>query len=330
MPRERAAAEPVFRPEWPIVDAHHHLWDGHLRGSGLAVEVAVYEAEDFLADIAAAGHRVIASVAVESFAHYGAHGPVGETMHADAAARAHPGICNAIVGWADMRGGDALIRLLDAHQAASPRLRGIRHSAAWDADPAVTFATLAAYSGRDMMADPAFIAGVRHMGERGLVFETFITHAQLGEAARLAQAAPDTAIVIDHVGMPLSLGGYGARPQAVRATWESGMAALAQCPNVHIKLGGLTMPTTLPGSEANTRTSDGACAAISPWMNPVIALFGPDRCLFESNFPVEKRDCDYRTLWNALKKIAAGHGDDAARAMLADNALRLYGIARPS
>ena len=322
--------EPVFRPELPVVDAHHHLWDGHLRGSGLVVEVPVYLVEDFRADIADGGHRVIASVAVESFSHYGAHGPVGETMYAHAAGLANPGVCDAIVGWADMRGGGQLKRLLDAHQAASSRLRGIRHSAAWDADPAVTFATLVDYSASGMMADPAFIAGVRHLGTRGLIFETFITHPQLAEAAQLAQAAPDTAIVIDHVGMPLALGGYGARPDAVRATWERGMAALAACPNVHIKLGGLTMLTTLPGSGADTRTSDGVCAAIGPWMNHVTALFGPDRCLFESNFPVEKRSCDYRILWNAFKKIATGQGEAAARAMLAENALRIYGITAPS
>lgn len=322
--------ESVIEPSIPIIDCHHHLWDGALRAGDIEVIVGAYDAESLLADIGS-GHNVVATVAVESFSHYRQDHPsgfpaVGETDLAAAVGERHPKLCAAIVAWADLRAQDS-DRAIAAHCESSGKVRAIRHSAAWDSDPTLARPLLAATTAPRMLYDENFRASVARLGRQNLVFETFIYHPQLVEVADLAHALPDVTMVIDHVGMPLGSGRYRGRASAVWEDWSTGIRAIAQTPNVMLKLGGLTMLATATGAEACAGTGSAELAEqMGPWLRYAIDALGPERCMFESNFPVEKATCDYRVLWNAFKLVARGYGDIAARAMLAENAARIYGI----
>jgi predicted TIM-barrel fold metal-dependent hydrolase len=231
----------------------------------------------------------------------------------------------AIVAHADLRDPD-LDQVIDAHLAAGMGLvRGFRHSAARLDDPAARLLAGAAPPG--LSADPAYRRGVARLGARGLTFDAFVFHPQLAEIAALARAAPGTTIVVNHLGGPI---GY-ATPDPVLAPWARSIDALAACPNVVMKLGGLASLVT--GYDAASRprppSSQDFIAERGAYFHQAINAFGPDRCLFESNFPVDSTSIGYGTLWNAYKRIAADHGA-AAPALLAGTARRIYGFGLPA
>lgn len=327
-------AEPALAPGTDIVDAHVHLWDARDfpdPATGEALRTSRYLIEELQRDTT--GHRVAQVVYVECGSGWRTDGPanlrpVGETEFASAmaarlAALGGPVIA-AIVAHADMRdpGLDAVI---DAHRAVEPGLvRGLRHSAARLADPAARLLAGAAPPG--LSADPAYRRGVARLGERGLTFDAFAFHFQLAEIAGLARAAPGTTIVVNHLGGPV---GY-ATPDPVFAPWARSVDALAACPNVVMKLGGLTSLVTGYDGASRPRPPSSAefLAERGAYFHHAINAFGPDRCLFESNFPVDSTSIGYDTLWNAYKIIAADHGLGAP-ALLAGTARRVYGFASP-
>jgi predicted TIM-barrel fold metal-dependent hydrolase len=145
----------------------------------------------------------------------------------------------------------------------------------------------------------------------------------------LAQAFPDTPIVLNHVGGPLGAGPYRGQRDEVFAAWRAGMQALAGCPNVHAKLGGLAQAVNaFDFHEQPLPPSSGELAnAWRPYLETCIEAFGARRCMFESNFPVDKAMCSYPVLWNAFKRIAAGASDDERNALFHDTAARFYRIA---
>ncbi|WP_038366248.1 amidohydrolase family protein [Bosea sp. UNC402CLCol] len=310
------------RPDWlalrdeaaldsglPIVDAHHHLWD---RPQGQR-----YLFDELLADMAS-GHDIRATVFVQSRSMYRpdlpeAFKPVGEVEFANGvAAQAASGLygrhqaCAGIVAHADLRLGERLEPVLEAlSRAGGSRLRGIRNQTAWHSDPAIASNPVPPEEG--VMRDPAFAAGVRQLAHRGLVLDIWAYHTQLDEVAALADACPETKIVLDHCGGPLGAGPYRGRRNEVFAQWSAAMAALARRPNLRVKLGGLAMrvggfdfhEALLPPS------SERLAEAWSPYILRCIELFGPQRCMFESNFPVDKGMVGYGVLWNGFKRIVA-------------------------
>lgn len=319
-------------PELPIVDAHHHLWK---------LPHDTYLLDDFLADAdpARGGHNIVASVFAECAAMYRPDGPVelrsiGEVEFANGVgAQAASGAfgtvkaCAAMFGSADLMLGERVGGVLDMHIARAPeRYRGVRpivcadpHGALdpWPSAPA------------DMMASPAFRAGARELERRGLSLDLWVFHHQLGEVASLAAALPGLMIILDHIGTPLGMGHYAGRREEVFATWRAGLAQVAEQPNVLLKLGGLNMHFNGFDWHAAPRppTSDDLAAANGRYYAAAIALFGPARCMFESNFPMDKRACSYGVLWNAHKKMAAGFSADEKRLMFHDVAARAYRIA---
>jgi predicted TIM-barrel fold metal-dependent hydrolase len=318
--------EPVD-PRRRIVDAHVHLWDGRFRR---------HLVEDVRAE--AAGHHVTDVVFVECMWRYRPDGPeelrpVGETEAVAAlAARADGGgesggpRIGAIVGHADLGLGDRLEDVLDAHVAAGGgRLRGIRQSAAWDADPAVPD-----HPGvpRGLLAEPRVRRGVALLGRRGLSFDSWAYHTQLGEVADLARAAEATTIVVDHLGGPLKAASYGGRGDVDEA-WRAGMTRLAGCPNVVVKLGGVGMDF-VHGTEWSQRPrppgSDEVVARFGDAIAWCIDTFGPSRCLFESNYPVDRQSLGYTVIWNAFQKIAARYGEAEQDELFAGTAARVYRI----
>ncbi len=318
--------EDVVDPGQPIIDPHHHLWPA---GGALP-----YGLDELHADTGD-GHRVEATVFVECHAAYRADGPghlapVGETAFVAGQAEAsagRPGRAEiaGIVGHADLRLGGRLDDVLDAHLAAGGnRFKGVRHAGAHDPDPGAL--RIPGRAPARLYGDGAFRAGVARLGERGLTYDTWHYHHQNGDFAALAAAVPDTTMVLDHVGTPLGVGRFAGRRDEVFDEWSASIAAVAEQPNVVVKLGGLAMPDNGFGWHERDRpaTSDELADAHARYHHRAIELFGPERSMFESNFPVDRFSVSYRVLWNGLKKIAARYSRAERDEMFAGTARRVY------
>ena len=319
-------SEPALEPSLPIVDAHHHLFHRPHRR---------YDANDFLADLAA-GHQVRATVYLQCGEAYRSDGPehlrpVGETEAMEAlAARCaatpdSPQLCAAIVGHADLTRGAAAAEVLQAHLAASPqRFRGIRHTAAWEPDPA--FTRVGPRPDKGLLLEPHFREGFATLAPLGLSFDAWVYHPQLDDLVDLARAFPQTAIILNHIGGPLGLGGYAGHRDEVFAQWRAAIGRLATCPNVSIKLGGMGMRLFGFGfHEAATPPSSVLLAQTwRPYVHACIEAFGVERCMFESNFPVDQLSCSYVVLWNAFKRLTEGFSADDKAALFSGTATRIY------
>jgi L-fuconolactonase len=318
--------EAIIEPDLAIVDAHHHLWDH--RGSR-------YLFPELMADLSS-GHRIVATVFEECGSMYRADGPeelrsLGETefvtgvaaMSASGAfgpARA----CAAIVGNVNLRLGSRVEEILAAHIAVSGgRFRAIRFSTAWDADERVHKTVLLPR----LLADPRVREGFRCLARFDLTFDAWVYHPQLGEVADLAARFPDTPIVLNHFGSPILGGPNAARAAEVFAEWRAGMTALAAHDNVHVKLGALPVRRS-SGRQADAQplSSEEIATAWRPFFEVCVEKFGARRCLFESNFPVQKRWCSYGVFWNACKRLAADASAAEKSALFSDTAARVYGL----
>jgi len=235
--------------------------------------------------------------------------------------------CIGIVSLADLLLGSAVGEVLDEHMRLSRRFRGIRHAAGWDASDAVRNSHTHPFDG--MLKDRRFREGFAELGKRGLTFDAWLYHPQIPELTDLARAFPETTIIFDHFGGPLGIGPYAGRQDQIFPQWQKAVAELATCPNVYAKLGGIVMP--INGFDFHRRpkpaTSDEVVAATGRYHRHAIECFGPKRCMFESNFPVDKQSVSYHVLWNAFKKIAAGASAGEKADLFHDTALRAYRLA---
>ncbi|MEM8752648.1 MAG: amidohydrolase family protein [Pseudomonadota bacterium] len=321
--------EPPLEPDLPIVDPHHHLWER---------PGARYLFHDLVEDVYA-GHDVRATVYIQCRSMHRKDGPeelrpVGEVEFVVGAAAmadsGHYGDCRAcagIVATADLTLGDGVGRVLDALEAAANgRLRGIRQPVAVIDDPAIVGSVVVPPAG--LMATEEMAAGVREMGRRGLVLDIWCFQTQLGEALALAKAAPDTTIVIDHVGGVLGIGGFAGRREALYPEWRAAMKALAALPNVRVKLGGLAMHTLGWGYERREAPpgSEELARDWRPYVEPCVEMFGTDRAMFESNFPVDKGQVSYGVCWNAFKRLAAGASAEEKARLFHDTAAETYRV----
>jgi predicted TIM-barrel fold metal-dependent hydrolase len=347
MPSAAPPAEAVLEPELPIIDPHHHLWDrpaGYfakaptpLHGFTEVVQrTPRYLLDELLADFRS-GHDIRASVFVQCGAMYRAAGPeafkpVGETEFVNGiAAMCASGVygdiraCAGIVGHVDLTLGAVVGDVIEAHlRAGGGRFRGIRHSAAHDADPAVLGPLARVGSG--LYASAAFRDGYRQLAKFGLSFDTWLLEPQLPELIDLAGAFPDTPVILDHVGTPLGLAAYQGTREARFPIWRDNIKRLAALPNVTVKLGGLAMPfCNFPSFlAAEPAPSTQLAAEWQPYIETCIAAFGVDRCMFESNFPVDLGSCSYRTLWNAFKVLARSYSAAEKTALFGGTARRVY------
>jgi len=258
--------------------------------------------------------------------------PVGEVEFANgAAAMSASGaygpaaICAGIVGHANLLLGEAARPVLEAEIAAgNGRFRGIRHSSPWDADPEV--AGMYALRPKKLLLDPIFREGFACLAPLGLSFDAWLFHPQIGELADLARAFPDTGIVLDHCGGPIGVGSYARRRDEIFANWKAAIQDIAKCPNVVVKLGGLAM--RLLGYDFHERpkppSSEEAAAAWRPYIETCIEAFGPQRCMFESNFPPDKGQCSYLVIFNAFKRIAAQFSEPEKTALFCRTASEFY------
>lgn len=322
--------EPIREPDLPIVDPHHHLWD-HLNQR--------YLLDELLADTGT-GHNITHTVYIDCRSMYRGSGPaemrpIGETEFANGvAAMSDSGIygptraCAGIVSYVDMTLGARARAVLEAHVAAgNGRFRGIRHAGGWDASPEVRNSHTNPPQG--LYAQPDYREGVAQLGALGLTYEAWQYHPQLKEVIALARAVPQTTMILNHCGGPLGIGPYAGKTDAVFAAWKADMVELARCPNVVVKLGGLGMDIN-PFDHMHRPvppTSREIADAWNPWIATCIEAFGAERCMFESNFPVDKVSTGYAVLWNAFKLMAAGASADEKTALFSGTAKRVYRLA---
>ena len=323
--------EPVLEPDVPLCDPHHHFWDGRL-GS---IPYQRYLLHELMGDLDS-GHNVRSTVFVEARSMYRPSGPeelrpVGEVEFVQGlAAASASGIYGesraaaGIVGHADLKLGDAVTPVLEALQAASPnRFKGIRHNITWSPDPA--------WDNRDaegVASTESFRAGARALARMGLSLDSMQAFTQLKELADFARAVPELTIILNHMGGVSRTGIYAGKDDEVIPEWREGIAAVAACPNVTCKLGGMGMPRW--GFDWCTREvpigSEELAEAMAPWMNYCIEQFGPDRCMFESNFPPDKVSFSYNVMYNAFKRLSQSYSPSERAAMFHDTAARVYRI----
>jgi len=320
-------SETILEPELPIVDPHHHLWER----PGWR-----YMLDDLLADTNS-GHNIVATVFVQCRSMHRAAGPeamkpVGETQFVNGvAAMSASGqygstrICAGIVGHADLRLGGQVRAVLEAHiRAGGNRFRGIRHITAWDADRTLMNPAYAPPPG--LLSDGTFREGFACLAPLNLSFDAWLYHPQIDELAALAQAFPGTRICLNHVGGPLAIGSYAGKRDAVFAAWSKSIRALAQCPNVVVKVGGMAM--RINGfdfhEKADPPSSEALAAAWKPYVETCIEAFGAARCMFESNFPVDKGSYAYAPFWNACKILARTASMTEKADLFSGTATRFY------
>jgi L-fuconolactonase len=323
--------EPTLEPEIAICDPHHHFWDKRLE----RIPYQRYLLHELIADVNC-GHAVRSTVFIEARAMYRPDGPVEmrpvgevEFVQGQAAASATGlyGPCRAaaaIIGHADLKLGDRVAPVLEALRAASPnRFRGIRHTVTWDPHPEV--------ENRDregVLASAEYRAGAEVLARMRLSLDTGVCFPQLPELADFARAVPDLTIILNHLGGLQRVGPFGNRDDEVLPAWRRGLAAVAECPNVNLKLGGIGMPRL--GFDWCTRAkpigSEELAASMAPLMTYCIEQFGPNRCMFESNFPVDKVSFSHHVLFNAFKRFSKGYSAAERAALFHDTAVRAYRI----
>ena len=323
--------ETALEPDLPIVDPHHHLWDG----SPGRMQPR-YLLDEVLADTGS-GHNVVSTVFIECGSMFKADGPeamrpVGEVEFVNGiAAMSASGtygdtrIAAGIIGTANLRLGDAVADVLDASIAAGGgRYRGIRVACARDDDPAVPGHRTNPPPHLFEQAD--FRAGFKHLAPRNLSFELWLYHPQIPDATSLARAFPDTTLVLNHFGGPIGVGTYAGKRDEVFAQWKRDIDELSRCQNVVAKLGGIAMEVNGYAwhDKPKPPTSEELMEATRHYYEYTIERFTPQRCMFESNFPVDKLSASYVTVWNSFKRLTHGYSAADRAALFHDTAARVY------
>ncbi len=323
--------EAPIESEIPLCDPHHHFWDRRLQ----SIPYKRYLLHELMADLDS-GHNVRSTVFVEARSMYRASGPaemqpVGEVEFVQGlAAASASGVYGearaaaAIVGHADLKLAEGVAPVLEALQAASPnRFKGIRHNVTWSPDPDIDNRETPG-----IMANDSFRAGARVLARMGLSLDVMLSFPQLNELADFARAVPEVPIILNHLGGVSRTSIYAGKDDEIIPAWREGIAAVAQCPNITCKLGGMGMPRWGYGwhERAIPIGSEELAEAMAPWMNYCIEQFGPERCMFESNFPPDKVSFSYNVMYNAFKRLSQGYSPTERANLFHDAAARAYRI----
>jgi L-fuconolactonase len=323
--------EDILEPGLPIIDPHHHLWDARTE------PMPRYVLEDVLDDMDS-GHTIKATVFLQCASMYRTTGPealrpVGETEFVNGiAAMSASGnygptrIAAGIVGYADLLLGAAVEDVLLAHkQVGGGRFKGVRFSTGAHGDVAIR-KHIRRPVPEKLLGDPRVRAAFGKLAPLDLSFDCWLYFTQLADTVDLARAFPSTTIIVNHVGGLLGLGRYEGKREETFLAWKQGIESVAREPNVLIKLGGLAMKTAGFGFDTRPQppTSADLAEAWCPYLETCIEAFGVDRCMFESNFPVDKDGCSYPILWNAFKRITAAFSAAEKTALYSATAARTY------
>ena len=324
--------DPIL-PNIPIIDPHHHLWD---------VGFGRYYIEELLEDINSSGHNIVSTVYIMSSSNtkiYSKDGleefkPLTEIEFATSEGKRADLIPNnrvkvnaSIVGSVDLTYGNKLQPVLEkAVNISEGRLKGIRMLLASHTDPRISSGAVKSDLG--LMLHPNFIDGAKCIQDANLSLDFWIYHTQLNEMEKIARALPDLTIILNHIGGPIHLGEYEGKQAATHREWRSAMMRLSRIPNINVKLGGLGMAVN--GAKFHNSKFPPNSVQLSdvwkPWIYETIDMFGFDRCMFESNFPVDKGSCSYGALWNAFKILAKDMSDDEINKLFSKNAAKIYKI----
>jgi predicted TIM-barrel fold metal-dependent hydrolase len=314
--------EDILEPKLKICDAHHHLWH---------YDDYKYLSEDLLADISC-GHNVVSTVYMECMWSYDFEAeeqlrPIGETRFVRAEQEKYQQfpikIATCMVGNSNLC-WDKIAASLDAHLQANDRFRGIRHASGWHPSEDIPGTHMRAEKG--LLSDKHFRRGFAELGKRNLSFDAWLYHNNISELADLADAFPNTIIILDHCGGPLGIGPYSGKRDEVFLEWKKAITALSHRPNVCVKIGGLNMK--INGFDWDTHSlppsSEQLAEATKPYYLHCIESFGPERCMWQSNFPVDKVSCSYDILWNSFKRITQNFSCDEKAALYYGTAAKLY------
>jgi len=325
--------EDPISPNIPIIDPHHHLWD---------VGFGRYYIEELLEDINSSGHNILSTVYIMSSSNtkiYSKDGleefkPLTEIEFATSEGKRADLIPNnkvkvnaSIVGSVDLTYGNKLQPVLEkAVNISEGRLKGIRMLLASHTDPRISSGAVKSDLG--LMLHPNFIDGAKCIQNANLSLDFWIYHTQLNEMEKIARSLPDLTIILNHIGGPIHLGEYEGKQAATHREWRSAMMRLSRIPNINVKLGGLGMAVN--GAKFHNNKFPPNSVQLSdvwkPWIYETIDMFGFDRCMFESNFPVDKGSCSYGALWNAFKILAKDMSDDEINKLFSKNAAKIYKI----
>jgi predicted TIM-barrel fold metal-dependent hydrolase len=299
----------ILEPKLPILDCHHHLF-------GTTDDRLFYRMDDLQHDLDS-GHNVIGTVYVEAYeSGWRTDGPpalrpVGEIeMIVDATASPRQRtyeVAAGIVGYADLTLGASVADVLEAEKIASQgRLSGIRYRVA--SDGGTIARVLTSQPPPRLLSDPNFRRGVAAVAAANLCFDTWIYHTQIDELLGLADACPQATIVICHLATPIGIGEYRERVGETFHEWRAGIIELSKRQNFRMKLGGLGMPVFgfAFDDKPQPASAHQLIDAWKPYLETCVAAFGTQRCMFESNFPVDKQSCSYAELWNAYKLFSKG------------------------
>lgn len=296
-----------------IVDAHMHLWDlEKIRYPWLTPPLPVgitgdvrsiastYLLSDYLHDAAVEGGKIKVEkvVHVEAGAHPADSLQETRWLQSIAQSRGSP---QAIVAHAQLN--DPNVEALLAEHASHRNVRGIRQILNWHVDPKKT------YTPRDLLQDPAWHKGFALLRKYNLSFDLQVYPAQMPAAAELAHRHPDTPLILNHTGMPAD------RHAAGLQAWRTGMQALAQQPNVAVKISGLAMLDWQWTTES-----------LWPFVSQTLEIFGPERCMFASNFPVDRLFGSFTRQYGAYQALTAHLSAGEREQVFVSNAERIYRI----
>jgi len=330
---QEGRGEPILDPDIPIIDAHHHL---RIR------PMQRYMLEEYLADVQT-GHRVVASVYVESRSFIRPNGPealrpLGEVEFANGIGAiglsgvvGPQRVCSAIVGYADLRAGDAIAEFLDNALLVAPlRFRGVRQ-VTMEPPTEALYRLFPHPPPRGIMESAGFDKAFAHLAPRSLTFDAAVFNHQLADIIALADRFPDTTLVLNHMGTVLAMDlGEEERRETFRQ-WGVSLRELARRANVFCKIGGLGVPFWDFGFIAREQPTSyiELANAWRPHVETAIEAFGAHRCMMESNFPPDGESCGYVPLWNAMKHIVASASTEDKAALFHGTAAKVYRIEMP-
>ena len=328
-------SEEIIDQDIEIVDPHHHLWPGPPRTEGAKAENR-YLLEDLWKDTES-GHKISKTVFVECGQGYYESGPdamkpVGETKFVyevaeEAKLDKSKAQIEGIVGHADMMIGSSAREVLEAHvEEGKGRFKGIRHGASWDESEEIRNSHSIPI--RHIYLDSKFQQGIEQLDALNLTLDAWNYHKQIKELTELAKCFPNLKIVQNHFGGPLGIGPYKNIREEVFSEWKDSISELAERENVYIKLGGLAMPINGWGWHKRDlpTTSEELLENHGKYYMHAINSFGVKRCMFESNFPVDKRSISYPILWNGFKRVVRDYSLEEKEFLFSKAAAEFYSL----
>ena len=325
--------ENIIDPNREIIDPHHHLWHGPKDPAGIK-ESYRYLLQDLWKDTSS-GHNIKKTVFIDCGLEYYSEGheqfkPVGETEFVvEIAQQAQEDSSQAqiagIIGHANMMLGSSVKEVLELHvEKGAGLFRGIRHAGGWDEDDRVKNAH--SHPTPHIYLEDKFQEGLQELASLGMVFDTWHYHNQIKDLTKLAKNLPELVIVHDHFGGPLGIGPYKGKREEIFEQWQEDINELSQCKNVYSKLGGLAMPVNGWSWHKNEvpATSEEIISEQERYYLHTLDCFGSERCMFESNFPVDKQSVSYHVIWNAYKKMVKGYSETEKSNLFYGTADRVY------